>query len=60
MLAIVSVLRSLRAGLAGGPGQGMLEYGLLLVTVPLVVIVTVWLFGERVAVLFTTAGSSIP
>ena len=60
MLGAVSALLRLRTGLAGGPGQGMLEYGLILVTVPLVVIITVFLFGERVATLFRTAGSTIP
>jgi Flp pilus assembly pilin Flp len=60
MSRAVKALRHVGSQLEAAPGQGMLEYGLLLVTVPLVVIVTVWLFGERVAVLFTTAGSSIP
>jgi len=59
MSSKLSAFRRCRRALAGGPGQGQLEYGLILVSVALVAIVAVFLFGARVGTLVSAAGSSI-
>ncbi len=40
-------------------GQGLLDYGMIIVAVALVVIVLVFLFGGQVGSLFVRSGSSL-
>jgi Flp pilus assembly pilin Flp len=40
-------------------GQGMLEYGLIIVAVAIAVIVAIFALGPKIATLFSTAGASL-
>jgi Flp pilus assembly pilin Flp len=59
------LLTRLRAGARGQVagrehGQGMLEYGVIIMAVAISVIVAVLAFGTRVTALFSTSASSLP
>jgi pilus assembly protein Flp/PilA len=41
------------------PGQGMVEYGLILAAVALVVIVALFAIGPKVSDMFSSAGTSL-
>jgi Flp pilus assembly pilin Flp len=41
-------------------GQGLLEYGLILVTVSIAVVVALFALAPRINALFTTVGASLP
>jgi len=47
------------ASYPGQPGQGMVEYGLIIALVAVVAIAGLIIFGPQVSALFTALGSSV-
>jgi pilus assembly protein Flp/PilA len=57
---VMALLMSLQARLEDRePGQGMVEYGLIIAAVAIAVIVALFALGPKISAMFSSAGASL-